>query len=58
MSDAFPNTETRALYSAASAIGPTCKEVNADFVRCKMEYPDPAACVQFGEKVTACTLSV
>ena len=55
MSDS--DTTSASLYAAAKIIAPECQNANAAFVVCKKENPDPAKCVQQGEKVTACVLA-
>jgi len=51
------DTSSTSLYAAAKIIAPECQAVNTAFVVCKKDKPNPADCVQEGEKVTACVLA-
>lgn len=53
-----PNTSYVALLATSNLIGKECLQANRDFVLCKQRDEEPAACVEQGEKVTACVLKV
>jgi len=46
------------LYAAAKEIGARCDAENRSFLSCKAIDEDPAACLDKGEAVQACALSV
>lgn len=46
------------LYAAAKEIGSKCKSQNRAFLECKAADENPSACLQKGEAVQACALSV
>ena len=45
-----------ALYAAAKLIGSRCGPVNQEFMQCKQNDGNPAACVGQGTKVVACSV--
>ena len=46
--------ESSKLYAAAKLVAPDCGEANVAFVKCKMDKPDPSACLGEGAVVRKC----
>ena len=46
------------LMSAAFYLGQFCKKENDDFMKCKQQDKNPAACVEQGLKVTRCSIDL
>ena len=50
--------ESGTLMAAAKLIGAKCMDQNRNFMLCKKEDANPAACLAQGEQVTNCVLSL